>query len=606
MLSRFILTVIIVIFVIHCLSLNFTQDDAFISYRYVENFIQGNGLVFNAGERVEGYTNFLWIILLSIFAGFGLDMILASKILGIASGCVTLILLHRMSQLFFPKKDWLFSLFPSILLAATGAFCYWSTSGLETSFFTMVVLVSVYLYLTYSRLWVVSCALSALIRPEGVLIFAILLSHRLLFGKRRLGECLVYVVGFVLLLLPFVVFKLSYYGDILPNPFYAKTGLSLEYVKSGLEYAWLFLNHYALWGALYLLPVFLYKRLGSRAALLTLLVWVYTLYVIVIGGDVLKVHRFFLPVFSLLYLLFVLCLKRLYLGLKVNLAGRIVLSLVLLSIAALFFLLPHRWIHETKAMENGFVEKMRFIGEYFKQHYGSGFSLAVTTIGSISYHAGTGVRVIDMLGLTDKYISRHPEQIEGIAATWKEKRYNTRYLLSLDPDFILFSTEYKPSAPAERALLLSSKFRQNYYVIPIIFPQGELSPVFKRKGAYSAENVISRDIRFIDLFCEGVYLHRQGRNREAVEKLKQAASAGPQDFAVVYELLAGYSFLLNEYPAAEAYAKRAIEICDCSVLSHLYLVSIYVQDGRAEEAEKEQSKIFLCDPNFPRGKSSTD
>ena len=44
----------------------FIQDDAFISFRYAKNLIEGNGLVFNVGERVEGYTNFLWTILLSL------------------------------------------------------------------------------------------------------------------------------------------------------------------------------------------------------------------------------------------------------------------------------------------------------------------------------------------------------------------------------------------------------------------------------------------------------------------------------------------------------------------------------------------------------------
>jgi hypothetical protein len=72
--AKVILSVIVAIFVVHSLSLNFTQDNAFISYRYVKNFINGHDLVFNPGERVEGYTNFLWIILLSIFAKFGLDI----------------------------------------------------------------------------------------------------------------------------------------------------------------------------------------------------------------------------------------------------------------------------------------------------------------------------------------------------------------------------------------------------------------------------------------------------------------------------------------------------------------------------------------------------
>ena len=58
-----LLLLILAAFVIHSIVLDFTQDDAYISYRYVENFIEGHGLVFNIGERVEGYTNFLWMMI---------------------------------------------------------------------------------------------------------------------------------------------------------------------------------------------------------------------------------------------------------------------------------------------------------------------------------------------------------------------------------------------------------------------------------------------------------------------------------------------------------------------------------------------------------------
>lgn len=596
--SKLILLVIIIIFVIHCFSLNFTQDDAFISYRYAKNFIQGNGLVFNSGERVEGYTNFFWIIILSIFAKLGLDMITVSKILGIASGCVTLFLLHQISQLFFLKREWLFSLFPSFLLTSSSAFAYWSISGLETTFFVMMVLVSVYLYLTYPRLWVVSCVLSTLIRPEGGLIFGVLILHKLLFRKDPLRESLSCLGGFVLLLLPFVIFKVIYYGDILPNPFYAKTGLSFEYVKSGLEYFWLFLRHYALWGVLYLVPVFFYKSLDSRGRLLMSLVYLYTLYVIIIGGDVLKAHRFFLPILPLLYLLFVVVVEKLYVRFKTDLKPRMALIVLLLSIPAVFFFLPHKWIRNVRAFERQLVDRMQPVAEYLKKNYGAGFSMAVTTIGSVSYYLGTEIKVIDMLGLTDEYISRHPEEIDGIAATWKEGKYNTRYLLSLDPDFILFSTGYKPSAPAERALLLNSKFRQNYYVIPIPFGKMGFVPIFKSKGIYSEENEVLGDTRFIDLFYEGVHLYFRGKYVEAIEKLKQVSLVGPQDFALVYELLGQCYFHLKDYSSAETYLKREIEIDDWSVVAHVFLSIVYEKTGRLEEAEVEKRKVLLYDPNF--------
>ena len=45
---------------------SYTLDDAFISFRYARNFAEGHGIVFNPGERVEGYTNFLWVVILAV------------------------------------------------------------------------------------------------------------------------------------------------------------------------------------------------------------------------------------------------------------------------------------------------------------------------------------------------------------------------------------------------------------------------------------------------------------------------------------------------------------------------------------------------------------
>jgi arabinofuranosyltransferase len=63
----------------------FMLDDPFISFRYARNLLDGHGLVFNPGERVEGYSNFLWIILLTPFMKLGFDPVVASKVLGLCS-----------------------------------------------------------------------------------------------------------------------------------------------------------------------------------------------------------------------------------------------------------------------------------------------------------------------------------------------------------------------------------------------------------------------------------------------------------------------------------------------------------------------------------------
>ena len=63
----------------------FLTDDAFISFRYVRNLLEGHGLVFNPGEYVEGYTNFLWILELAALWGlFGLRPEQAAPWLSIA------------------------------------------------------------------------------------------------------------------------------------------------------------------------------------------------------------------------------------------------------------------------------------------------------------------------------------------------------------------------------------------------------------------------------------------------------------------------------------------------------------------------------------------
>ena len=51
-----------VLFVTCCLDIAFIQDDAYTSFRYAKNFAEGNGLVYNIGERVEGYTSFLFVV----------------------------------------------------------------------------------------------------------------------------------------------------------------------------------------------------------------------------------------------------------------------------------------------------------------------------------------------------------------------------------------------------------------------------------------------------------------------------------------------------------------------------------------------------------------
>jgi len=613
------LVVIMVIFAIHSQSMDFIQDDAFISFRYVQNFINGRGLVFNPGERVEGYTNFLWIMLLSLFTRLGFNIIAISKLLGIASGWVALFLLYRISARFLlganeaPEPDrwsnghpgghghkasppgWYLALAPPLLLALNGSFAYWSISGLETTFFTMAVLLSVYGYFTNEKLAVVSAAISSLIRPEGVLVFSILMAHKFLFQRDSLKDCLSYVIGFMVLLLPFLLFKISYYGDLLPNPFYAKTGFSAEYWTAGLSYFWLFVKHYGLWGALYVMPLAVYRHLGVKGRVIPLLVYLYTFYVIMVGGDVLQAHRFFQPILPFLYLLFSYALLKFSLKLKRGFMNRAIPIFLLAVFSALTFLLPRTWLMNVRRLETGLCQKMAVKARILRETFGSDFTLAVSTIGAISYY--TGAKVIDMLGLTDPYVAKHPEKIPGIVSTWKEKKFNTQYLLSQNPDVIMFSTGRKPSAPAERALYLNSKFRNNYY--HYYFPMGNfLLNVFRRKGEYPYENRLFPDARFVNVYNEALNLENSGQFLAAAKKFEDIFPIAPSDFSWAYDHMAFLQWQMGHSEEAIKYAQRAIEMDNYCGMSHFILHELSSIEGDTLTAHHHQKEIRRINPEL--------
>src|SRR5258706_5167871 len=191
-LSYAILALLGILFYFYALNLSFVQDDSFITYRYVKNFTDGSGLVFNIGERVEGYTCFLWVILLSAVKKLGFNFISVSQTLGVIFSMLTLLFTYNISSRIFPKGrdgfyNSIFSILAVILLFSNGAFAYWAVSGMETGMFAFLLTLGIYLYLKEYKQqgsfpWSSAVLLLAsLTRPEGNLIFAITVFHKLVY-----------------------------------------------------------------------------------------------------------------------------------------------------------------------------------------------------------------------------------------------------------------------------------------------------------------------------------------------------------------------------------------------------------------------------------------
>jgi hypothetical protein len=474
---------------------NFTQDDAYITFRYAENFINGHGLVYNINDRVEGYTNFLWLLLIILGHLIGSDYIITSKIMGIFFSAVSILISYYWAQRIFGRRSYLPGLC-GFIIGVTYSYAYWAVAGLETLGFTMCTVATFYFYGKRSLLAALFVVLASLFRPEGVIVIVFLLLFDLASRRKFTPYSVSLLIIYVVLILPFYIFKLTYFGNILPNPFYAKTDFSFRQLTNGLEYCSLFFYHYVGAGLFILPAIIFYKRChpAIKSALLFLLL--FSLYILIIGGDVLKVHRFFVPIIPFLVITIV------YGFFQISKGRPFFWGLIIILIAwQIYFPYDHVTLYH--GLEKALNYKMDNIADNIIKTDNSDFSLATSTIGIVGYRLMDHT-VIDLLGLTDSTIARHPEKpVSDLETTWKESKFNSGYILSRKPDYILFSTGMKPSAPAEMSLFTYSTFMEKYRIIYYILAGNRLS-VYKRYYVITGDARRDIDAMFVHYYKRGI------------------------------------------------------------------------------------------------------
>ena len=120
----------------------FLTDDAYISFRYARNLIEGHGLVFNPGERVEGYSNLLRVLdLAALWAVFGLRPEHARSVAlrALHGGTLGAVWWHAANTPGLERRT-LTAWTATTLLATSATFAVWTSGGgLETRQFTFLV-----------------------------------------------------------------------------------------------------------------------------------------------------------------------------------------------------------------------------------------------------------------------------------------------------------------------------------------------------------------------------------------------------------------------------------------------------------------------------------
>jgi arabinofuranosyltransferase len=280
------------------------SDDAYITYRTIDNFLHGFGLRWNITERVQAYTHPLWMFVTLAFRVLLDDMYHAALLTSALCSLAAVALALRAGN----------ALLVFVLLVSSRAFVDFSTSGLENPLTHLLLALYVAVFLRPQlgprELFQLTllAALAVLNRMDALLLVLPGLTYTWLSLRTRAASLAV-LAGFI----PFVLwegFSLFYYGFPFPNTAYAKLGAGIattDLLRQGLRYLADSLHGDSITlGTTALAGLYAFLRLRGRYALLALGMALYLLYVLRIGGDFMS-GRFLTAPFFLGVLLLARC-----------------------------------------------------------------------------------------------------------------------------------------------------------------------------------------------------------------------------------------------------------------------------------------------------------
>lgn len=440
-------------------------DDAYISLRYADNVASGRGLSWQPGERVEGYTNFLWVAVMAVLMRLGLAGEAAAQWMGVAAGCgvlVLLVLLPRRLQSPLESRTWPVGV-GALTVGASFFFPYWSNSGLETSLFILLCLIA--LLFTWQSLerprrrrHAILAGLSlvgvALTRPDGLILFTVIVAVWLIYllrssevDRRELGRSLSWTTGiFVVLYGAYFMWRLAYYGQLWPNPFYLKVGASLDQITRGLTYLQSTVEKLSALILLVVAPLALLplpKHADQPAATMSAMRAVvvmmclfasgYTVFLVYVGGDNFG-PRLALTIFVVAAALADVGLSRAVSAWRVKPTAPRYLVPVVLGLAVIIVI--HPWssdLHAPSVRNAQLQINWKQLGLWLESQTNPADTIAVDAAGAIPYFSQR--RAIDMLGLNDTHIAHLEVPTLGRGLPGHEK-FDPAYVLAQSPDWL--------------------------------------------------------------------------------------------------------------------------------------------------------------------------
>ena len=412
------------------------HEDAYITFRVIENFVDGRGLTWNPAERVQVYTHPLWLLVLTPLTALTGEYYFTSLAL---TALLTLGTFHLV--IFRASRSVEVGCAAAFALLLSKAFLDYATTGLEDSL-TRLLLVLFALRLLVPGperprnlgLLALLTALGTLSRPDALLLFLPALGVLIVRGSKKggsLGRPLGWLALGFLPLAAWGAFAFFYYGSPLPNTAYAKLGM-------GVPRPWLLMQSgFYLWNSLLRDPVTLgltlaacvvaVRRPHPVATPLAAGSALYLAYVVWIGGGYMSGRLLSAPLF-----LAVLALGRYPAHRWWRRRPLVALGLALLALAPRIYgplvfedtgkIDPHG-IGDERRLYYPFTGLLPSLGEgLWPDHYlrargqtarGGPPVQVAGTVGMYGFYAGPEVHVVDWHGLTDPLLARLPAIVTG-------------------------------------------------------------------------------------------------------------------------------------------------------------------------------------------------
>lgn len=444
----------------------YVTDDAYISMQYAFRFLHGEGLTWTSGAPpVEGYSNLLWVLSLAALGATGIDLTVATRILGITCTWLLLVLVAW--------RAWGRPAVAAIGIAAlvgSGTIATWSVAGLEAPMVALLAVASAYAAAAAAEgapPWRAGVLLAALTlaRVDGFLFAPVVAAC---VATRSPNVAVRILVLPVVALLAHTGFRWLYYGDVVPNVAHVKMEASRARYESGLRYVAIAFK----WSSPLLVGACVLGAWArsSRIAILLAMGGAWIAYLVFIGGDIFAARRHWELCVAVSAATLVEALR--------DARPRWPIGVGFVAVVA-FVAIQLRDGENTRA-DASWTRQALALGRTLQR----GFApldplMAVHAAGALPY--GSQFRCIDMLGLNDREIALSP--VRNAEPMIGHDHFNAEIVLRREPDFLVYGNGTSSRAgEVMKDLRAQPEFRK-YDLIPFWIGKRDRRWVYVRRDS---------------------------------------------------------------------------------------------------------------------------